>query len=603
MNDLLRKSVALSFFYFSSILVSAQVSQTGGNDGALHFSHTVEKGETVYSIATMYGCTVEEVYRLNPDSRNRIRLGEQLKIVQPSFSADEDQSSTVYAYHTISAGETLYALSRQYKVMPEDVMALNPGLTTATFQIGKTIRIPQQSATLPLATQTVIEKVVKYDKYEVKRRETMYKLTKTLGISSEELIKHNPKLRDGLKRGMILRIPRIEEVEVEKVIEEPQMSEREVNALLAKNINTAPLPVARVSLLLPFYTKEPAKARIATRFVEYYEGFLLAVDSLRRNGLSIDLHVHDVGSGNQAVSNILTAPSLAQSHLIIGAVETGQIEKVASFAKKHEIPYVVPFTSRNDEVLNNAQIFQVNTPHAYLYSKASEEIARRYKDSHIILIDYNDKGRKSEYVTELKRNWTENAQSFSELKFNSVSFSEDLLPHLKPDKQNVVILSSSSLEALNAVRSTLRMYTSVYQPEVEPFKITMFGYPDWQTYVQECLDDFYALGVSFYANFYLDNMGNDAEAYYKKYTHTYGKSWINTYPKYSVLGFDTGMYFLQSLKKNGAEFDNVITPLRREGIQTGFDFHRVNNWGGYINHCIFTVTYNSDYTVTREVIK
>ena len=40
-----------------------------------------------------------------------------------------------------------------------------------------------------------------------------------------------------------------------------------------------------------------------------------------------------------------------------------------------------------------------------------------------------------------------------------------------------------------------------------------------------------------------------------------------------------------------------------QAIQSGFDFHRVNNWGGFINTNLFIVHYKSDFTVTRTEIR
>ena len=43
--------------------------------------------------------------------------------------------------------------------------------------------------------------------------------------------------------------------------------------------------------------------------------------------------------------------------------------------------------------------------------------------------------------------------------------------------------------------------------------------------------------------------------------------------------------------------------IHYQGVQTGFDFHRVNNWGGFINTNIFIVHYQSDFNVTRNEVR
>lgn len=91
--------------------------------------------------------------------------------------------------------------------------------------------------------------------------------------------------------------------------------------------------------------------------------------------------------------------------------------------------------------------------------------------------------------------------------------------------------------------------------------------------------------------------------FYSDYKNWYSKNLINTFPKYGILGFDTGMYFLGAINKYGSNFENNLDKIHYKSIQTGFDFHRVNNWGGFINTNLFIVHYKNDYTVTRSEVR
>ena len=46
----------------------SQVVITSGQDNNVFF-HTIERGQTVYAIATMYGVTPDDIYRLNQIAR------------------------------------------------------------------------------------------------------------------------------------------------------------------------------------------------------------------------------------------------------------------------------------------------------------------------------------------------------------------------------------------------------------------------------------------------------------------------------------------------------------------------------------------------------
>ena len=585
---------------FCSVSISSQnnkariITTNELNDNI--FYHTIERGQTVYSIATMYGVTVDDIYRLNPESRESIKAGATLKIPQrDAGSAPMGNAEDNFLYHTIQPKETLYSLSIRYAVPGPDIIEANPGLSTSTFTIGKTIRIPATPIeTLPTKE---VKSVTKDIEYTVAKKETMYRICRKFNISSTELIKRNPELKNGVKAGMVIKIP----VETKETVTEtaPVMHERDVNALLSVPKKIERVNMIKVALLLPFMTNEPRPSSNTQRFIEYYEGMLLAVDSLRNSGCSIELSVFDTGNGTKKIKEILKEDALKEANLIIGAVQNDQIAPVAEFAEKNNIKYVIPFTSKNDDVLSNANIFQVNTPHSYLYAKASQASCDLFANDNIILLKVPGTEEKADFIKALKAEMKQRNISWRELTYSADTFPVEMEAMLSKDKRSVIIPTSGSLEALSKFKSPLRMLAET-KPE---FNITMFGYPEWQTYTNECLDDFFALNTYIYSFFYADNLSPEVSNFYSKYKTWYSKNLINIFPKYGILGFDTGMFFFDAVRKYGANFENNLGNIHYKGIQTCFDFERVNNWGGFINTSTFIVHYQSDYNVTRGEIR
>ena len=81
----------LTFLFSLSItFVFAQENRsqplTNNGEGENIFHHTVERGQTVYAISAMYNVDIEDIYRLNPTSRDYIKVGEILKIPQKHVS-------------------------------------------------------------------------------------------------------------------------------------------------------------------------------------------------------------------------------------------------------------------------------------------------------------------------------------------------------------------------------------------------------------------------------------------------------------------------------------------------------------------------------------
>lgn len=585
---------------FCSVSISSQnnkariITTNELNDNI--FYHTIERGQTVYSIATMYRVTVDDIYRLNPESRESIKAGATLKIPQrDAGSAPMGNAEDNFLYHTIQPKETLYSLSIRYAVPGPDIIEANPGLSTSTFTIGKTIRIPATPIeTLPTKE---VKSVTKDIEYTVAKKETMYRICRKFNISSTELIKRNPELKNGVKAGMVIKIP----VETKETVTEtaPVMHERDVNALLSVPKKIERVNMIKVALLLPFMTNEPRPSSNTQRFIEYYEGMLLAVDSLRNSGCSIELSVFDTGNGTKKIKEILKEDALKEANLIIGAVQNDQIAPVAEFAEKNNIKYVIPFTSKNDDVLSNANIFQVNTPHSYLYAKASQASCDLFANDNIILLKVPGTEEKADFIKALKAEMKQRNISWRELTYSADTFPVEMEAMLSKDKRSVIIPTSGSLEALSKFKSPLRMLAET-KPE---FNITMFGYPEWQTYTNECLDDFFALNTYIYSFFYADNLSPEVSNFYSKYKTWYSKNLINIFPKYGILGFDTGMFFFDAVRKYGANFENNLGNIHYKGIQTCFDFERVNNWGGFINTSTFIVHYQSDYNVTRSEVR
>jgi LysM repeat protein len=568
-----------------------QTVNNNAQDGNI-FYHVVERGQTIYSIAVMYGVAENDLYRLNPGSREIIKAGERLKIPQKNAAAKDDQG---YFYHTIQPKETLYSLSVKYNVPATGLINANPGLSVSTFLIGKNIRIPLSIHTEPepKKTQTVTRDI----EYKVERRETLYRISRKFNVSSDELLARNPELKNGVKAGMMLRIPVKEEITVSQQAAASQ--EKDANDLLSAPVKAERPDTINLVLLSSFMTEETLPTSNTAHLIEYYEGLLLAIDSLRNKG-AIKLTVRDCGSGTKKLDGILKENALLNAHLIIGAVENDQIAPIAAFAKKNGIRYVIPFTSKNDDVLSNSYVFQVNTPQSYLYAKATQAAYEMFYDYNIIFVEINERDDKIEFIRTLRQELLQHNISSKNVLYQEDSFYGNIESLLRRDKRNVIIPTSGTLEALNKIRTPLRTLAEANPDCI----INLFGYPEWQTYTRECLEDFFILNTYIYTHFYADNLSPDVSRFYSKYKMWYGKNLTNTFPKYGILGFDTGMFFLDAIRQYGVNFESSLGRINYKSLQTGFKFYRVNNWGGFINTNLFIVHYNREnYRTVRYELK
>ena len=541
------------------------------------FTHTVVKGETVYSISRMYHTTVDQINRLNPGAAEGIAEGAILTIPQRRVLSEEKEKN--YRYHTILPKETLYSVSRTYHLKPEDVVRANPGLSAETFQIGKTIRIPffeSYEVVMPFEKQTT------HIMHTVARGETLYSIAGKYGVTVSDIEQKNPMLSGGLKANMELIVP-VQRSKVEGV--NPSL-EKEANNLLSQQRPSQRVDVMKVGLLLPFLDQT---SRGHLRLQEYYEGFLLAVEELKNNGANLELYVFEIGKGNDIgkLESLLGTLEIQSLNLIIGGVSDVQIKLLSDFSRSHNIQYVVPFSQSNGEVFSNGNMFQVNPLTSITHTKAVSFFVRKFRNANIFFVNggYNDE---NEFIFELQ-----SALKKKNLPFGSIgdaaTLSSSIMPLLRREKENVIVPVSSDAGTLRQIINELK---KLHESNPE-FATPLFGYPDWQTY-SNLTDEYHLFGTYFYTPFFADEQAAETKRFNESFRRWYGRNPMETYPGYGMWGYDTGLFFLTALQRYGLHFEQHVDRVTVPSLLFPFRFERLNNWGGLINGGLYIIHYDTD---------
>lgn len=579
-------SLALSF----GSITTAQ-AQSG------YFLHTVTKGQSLYSISTMYNVTMEDLIRLNPGCEKQIRAGESLKIPQ----ADSGSNQGKPTFHTIQAGETLYQLTLKYNVTVQAICTANPGLSASNFRIGQVISIPAQTAIQPAkenlsetAAQTSSEKKTDWrDMHKVERKETIFSISRQYGISEEELIAANPELKKGkLKRGSFLFIPYPASKQPAKEPEKTPARIPSNEELFAQNKQSfKKIQNIKAAVLLPFTEGKNRDEQM--RMVEYYEGFLMAVDSLKRQGVSVNLYTYDTKGKSDVTQSILAKEEMKNMDIIFGPAHAANVKTLAEFAEKNQTRVVVPFSPEVEQVFKNPYIYQVNTPQSYLYSEVYEHFLRKFSKANIVFLDAGTgQNEKAEFIKGMKNELKTNQVAYKHI---SNSDTLKILAAIDSTRENIFIPTSGKDLSLTRLIPQLTQIRRSY-PNVD---LHLFGYPEWQTYTQDYLASFYELDTYFYSSFYTNNLFPAAVRFTQEYRRWYSKDMANIFPKYGMLGFDTGYFFLKGLAQEGSQLENNLNRVQVTPIQTGFKFERVNNWGGFINRKVFFVHLTKDFELIK----
>lgn len=583
-------TICLSFaLSFSSISFSQAQNS--------YFLHTVTKGQSLYSISSMYNVTIEDLVRLNPGCEKQIRAGEALKIPQANSGSNQGKPT----FHTIQAGETLYQLTIKYNVTVQAICAANPGLSASNFRIGQVIAIPAQAGIEPskenlaeaASQQTTVKENEWRDMHKVERKETIFSISREYGITEEELIAANPELRKGkLKKGSFLFIPYPASRQPAKEPEKTPARIPSNEELFAQNTQSLKkIQTVKAAMLLPFTGGKSRDEQM--RMIEYYEGFLMAVDSLKSQGVSLDLYTYDTKGQAENIKTILAKPEMKNVDIIFGPAHANNVKILAEFAQANKTRVVVPFSPEVEQVFKNPYIYQVNTPQSYLYSEVYEHFLRKFSKANIVFLDAGtEHTEKADFINGMKAELKN-----SQVAYKTINNADTLkiLGAIDSTRENIFIPTSGKDLALTRLIPQLTQIRRGH-PHVN---LHLFGYPEWQTYTQDYLASFYELDTYFYSSFYTNNLFPAAVRFTQEYRRWYSKDMANIFPKYGMLGFDTGYFFLKGLAQEGSQLESNLNKVQVTPIQTGFKFERVNNWGGFINRKVFFVHLTKDFELIK----
>lgn len=500
--------------------------------------HTVEKGRTLYALAKEYNVQQNDIIVLNPEIvDNGIKEGQVikipvLKIKEEQKSEKEVEETPKYITHNVSAGETLYSLSKQYNVSIDDIKNVNDGLLNGLKE-GEKIYLP-----------ILVEQ---------KRATTNPVFNNTLSPIS---------IMDSLKMTLF-----------------------DADSIIKK-------PVYKIGLLLPFYIEENEeivtnalqqkeiypKSKFA---VEFYHGVVLALDSLSNQDVKFELLVYDTkGQDSLATKKVLKNIDLEQVDLIIGPLYYSNFEVAAQFALERKIPIISPVKQNNKILLGNQFVFKA------VPSKISilKHVARLAVDSfstnnNLLTIEHltsKEKSLADTYIkdyNELMMNKTDTL-IYSSIKKVQLSNVQEIISSLNKSSNNVIFVPSSNSTFVTNLFSVLTNVLTT--KDYKNCTITLIGLEEWQHFDNIDLEYFQTLNVYLPVNQFVDYDNEEVATMINKYYEA-----TKTYPSNSsFLGFDIAYYFGNKLKTNGNVFAGQekllsLTSLEfkffKTGVESGFE--------------------------------
>ncbi|MCW3072102.1 MAG: hypothetical protein JWO44_1992 [Bacteroidetes bacterium] len=521
--------------------------------GVKYYLHTVEKGQTLFAIAKFYGIDVNDLVIENPDAIDGIKPGQILKI---PFEKKKVSAVTVdtsnYTVHKVEQGQTLYSISRQYGVDSDKLKLLNPELKDG-LKAGQMLKIPNNKPKEnPAVVKTVTDKPPVTAATPVVKEEAADRIT----VPSPSTIYKGEK-KDEYNIAFFLPF----------------------HAAEAGTIETEKLVKGDVQ----FSTK-------TTVALQFYEGALLAIDSLKKQHFNAKVFVYDIDDSDSLnILNILKKPELPEMDLMIGPLYGSSFIPFSKFAKEHEIPIVSPFTQVNKILFNNPYVCKVSPSTTLQIEQMAGFVVDTFDTQNIILVNTGN-AKELAFYSAFKTAANKSLLAKGHAPADSVKEVLGLggiQNAISSTKRNIVVLPSNNQSYVTEFISKLNVMK-------EKYDIVLFGLQNWNSYDNLDLEYLNNLSLHTPANNFVDYDNGFAKQFIKTYRDRYKAEPEN----YSYQGFDVTYYFLDALQKNGKAFLNTLPANKQNGIETNFNFAQFPSDSGFENRYVYILKYK-DYKLVK----
>lgn len=568
--------------------------------GKFYYIHTVKPGETLYSIARAYQIAQAAIIESNPELYKGVKAGNSLKI--PVVQDLKNPNPNKDTYHIVKKGETLYAISRAYNVSVDVLSKLNM-LENTSVKENQSLYIPNsKNVKLDERTSSMLQENVKPEAKEVKGKgkaahevqpkESVYSISRKYNITVKELTDANPGLEaDGPKVGQTLVIPATSKV-VEK---QDEKIDKPISAIKEpKSFKHDPSKPFNVVLMLPMSianggdTLGKNSVRRQEDMLQYYQGTLLALDSLKNRGVSVNLTVVDTKNDQdkEALNKALKNPALKSADLIIGPVYRPAVLAVAPFAEKYSIPMVSPLSIIDEDVVQNPYLIQVATDNEVIVKKTVEYAKRN--DGRTVLVvpaDGSDAKMVKEFKTLLK-------DKLPELSYRQGGYAQNQREALKSKlvsgkKNRFVVLSNNEVFVLDFLQN-LSIAAKGYEVEV-------LGTSKWQKFTSIDMAYMHDCNVEIFLANHVDYAESGAKSFVRNFRNFYKTEPNN----YAFRGFDVAYYFIDVMKSYGTDFIGALPSIIKPNIQTPFHFVKAAEKGGYINKDAVLIKHTENFRVVK----
>ena len=562
--------------------------------GKSYYLHTVQPGQTLYSICKAYGANIDEVKSLNDKKDNALSLYEVLKVPYTDPFVQQDDK---FYYHKVVKGETFYSIARLYKIKPKRLLKFNEGYAqNQPLAVGAVVKLPLAEIDLSVLGEEEIEASVG-KKQEIRperpvRNESVKKVEEAsvTDILQDALMQKNEKTEQEPEKETTTVIGATDKMEIPDYISEVVMPVD---------------PFVKVALLLPFSAKdypvfvdtlvEKMPVQISARseqFISFYEGVLLAVDSLKKQGYKVNLKVFDTERSAEKMYTMVDEIDRFHPDLIIGPVYGSVYKALMDDLTNKNIPVIYPLSSRSEEFGVYPDFIQVNPSMKALTVAMSDWLREEAEEANLVCLNLtgNEVSHSDLEDIRLFKEYMHRIGSMNFYDWNTSAVPLDgLRLQLLPDRENIIILPTTKEAEVSKILPVLSALTDGY-------RITVVGFPEWQAFTSVDHETYFKLNTKIFTYSYVDNTTEPAKRFALKY-----RKYFYTEPNnLAYKAFDMSLYFIELAAKYRDRTLDALEFYPRNGDFSRFYFQKMEGQAGKENQGFYIVNFGSDYRLKIE---
>lgn len=576
-------------------------------NGQKFYVHTVKTGDTLYSLAKTYEVSEELIRQHNANMGSELKIDQTVKIPVPESAQKsakaEKRRKRDFLTHKVQAGQTLYAIARDYNISVATLREDNPSLNPQSLPVGETLWIRRAAVGKSNEQQTQAEIAEYaatlnsvtdddgYDHHVVQPGETIYSLSRRFGITEEEFARLND-VSAGLKAGAMIRIPRPEQAEEEVAeVEQPQSTADVHFRALA---STEPLNVA---LMLPMNIENRANAS----YVEFYQGFLLGMETLKNTGRGESkLTVYNTSHDQLKVDEIVRNTMFEGTNLIVGPVYEDELAPVIRYAEQNSVPVVSPLA--NISAVESPALYQLSPSTERKYDKVAD-LVNGEREIFMIYADSYDQEFEAEAKQLLHgRPYHSYTYSFDDQKskfrartadapFDVIDGMDTVLMSETP--RLFIVLANKEVDVDRILGTISSSKVAISERSIPCAEYTVLGTSRWGRFSNIDHTTYFNNNVVMISTYHAKRDAQAVREFDSRYIEAYG----GLPSLYAYRGYDAAILFCGGMR---GDIEYNMLDKRYTPLQTVYKFVQEGENGKYVNQEWMRINYNSNYTITVE---